>query len=200
MTDALHPLARMLGDVKFHSHGRVRSEAAERKQGRFPEEKLGAPTRALAEHLGYTLAPPGKRRNTALFPLQVKGSRPPFFCVHAAGGAIACYRELAKHLGEDQPFYAFRSPGSRRRSAPFGPDCGGNGPPLYGGNARDATAWSLSFGRLVAWRADRDGDGATAPGRRRRNRCPGAYRFAPPGTRHLATGAADARFPDRLFA
>ena len=60
MTDALHPLARMLGDVKFHAHGRVRPEAAERRQGRFPEQKLGAPTRQLAERFGYTLAPPGR--------------------------------------------------------------------------------------------------------------------------------------------
>ena len=110
MTDALHPLARMLGDVKFHSHGRVRSEAAERRQGRFPEEKLGAPTRELAERLGYTLAIPARRRSKALFPLRTEGCRPAFFCVHAASGAIAHYRELAKHLGEAQPFYAFRSP------------------------------------------------------------------------------------------
>ena len=41
MTDALHPMARMLGDVKFHRHGRVSHEAAaERKRHRYPDHAL----------------------------------------------------------------------------------------------------------------------------------------------------------------
>jgi thioesterase domain-containing protein/acyl carrier protein len=35
----------------------------------------------------------------------------PFFCVHALGGNVLEYRELAQHLGEDQPFYGFQSAG-----------------------------------------------------------------------------------------
>ena len=118
MTDALHPLARMLGDVKFHSHGRIRPEAAERRQRRFPEERLGDPTRQLAERLGYRFTRPELRRLAALFPLRTEGSRPPFFCVHAAGGAVNCYRSLARCMGDDQPFYAFRSPGLDDTGAP----------------------------------------------------------------------------------
>ena len=118
MTDALHPLARMLGDVKFHSHGRIRPEAAERRQRRLPEERLGDPTRQLAERLGYRFTRPELRRSAALFPIRTEGSRPAFFCVHAAGGAVNCYRALARCMGDDQPFYAFRSPGLDDTGAP----------------------------------------------------------------------------------
>ncbi len=45
-----------------------------------------------------------------LVALQPHGSRPPFFCVHAVGGEVLCYRELSRHLGDDQPFYSFQAP------------------------------------------------------------------------------------------
>ena len=51
--------------------------------------------------------------------IQSEGSRPPFFCVHPAGGNVYCYVELARLLGEDQPFYAFQAGGwmeNQRRS------------------------------------------------------------------------------------
>jgi thioesterase domain-containing protein/acyl carrier protein len=35
----------------------------------------------------------------------------PFFCVHALGGNVLEYRELAQHLGENQPFYGLQSAG-----------------------------------------------------------------------------------------
>ena len=41
-----------------------------------------------------------------LVPLQSSGSQKPFFCVHAAGGAIHNYINLARQLGPEQPFYA----------------------------------------------------------------------------------------------
>ena len=47
---------------------------------------------------------------TALVPIQPNGSRIPLFCVHAIGGDILFYEQLAKALGPDQPFYAFKSP------------------------------------------------------------------------------------------
>ncbi|MGA2671641.1 MAG: SDR family NAD(P)-dependent oxidoreductase [Terracidiphilus sp.] len=47
---------------------------------------------------------------SALVPIQPKGSRIPIFCVHAIGGDVLFYEQLAKTLGPDQPFYAFRSP------------------------------------------------------------------------------------------
>ncbi len=47
----------------------------------------------------------------ALVPIQPKGSRIPFFCVHANGGNVLFYRELAERMGPDQPFYGLQSPG-----------------------------------------------------------------------------------------
>ncbi len=44
-------------------------------------------------------------------PIQPCGSRPPFFCVHAAGGNVLLYRALSRHLGESQPFYGLQFPG-----------------------------------------------------------------------------------------
>lgn len=43
--------------------------------------------------------------------IQPKGSKPPFFCVHPAGGIVHCYIELARLLGKDQPFFALQHPG-----------------------------------------------------------------------------------------
>jgi thioesterase domain-containing protein len=44
--------------------------------------------------------------------------RPPFFCVHAVGGNVLEYYELARHLGPDQPFYGLQSRGLDGSEAP----------------------------------------------------------------------------------
>jgi amino acid adenylation domain-containing protein len=46
---------------------------------------------------------------SSLVPIQTSGSQPPFFCVHAVGGNVLEYYELARHLGDDQPFYGLQS-------------------------------------------------------------------------------------------
>jgi phthiocerol/phenolphthiocerol synthesis type-I polyketide synthase E len=46
-----------------------------------------------------------------LVTIQDSGSRPPFFCVHGAGGNVLIYRELSENLGSDQPFYGLQSQG-----------------------------------------------------------------------------------------
>lgn len=44
--------------------------------------------------------------------IQPRGSRPPLFLVHGAGGGMFWgYANLARHLGPDQPVYGFKSPG-----------------------------------------------------------------------------------------
>jgi amino acid adenylation domain-containing protein len=45
-------------------------------------------------------------------------SKPPFFCVHALGGNVLEYYDLAKHLGADQPFYGLQSVGLDGSGAP----------------------------------------------------------------------------------
>jgi thioesterase domain-containing protein/acyl carrier protein len=62
-----------------------------------------------------TEAPPA-----SLIRLQPAGSRPPFFCIHPAGGTGVCYAELARLLGPDQPFYAIQALGVDGTHAPRG--------------------------------------------------------------------------------
>ena len=47
----------------------------------------------------------------SLVPIQPMGSRPPFFCVHGAGGNVLIYRDLSECLGSDQPFYGLQAQG-----------------------------------------------------------------------------------------
>ncbi|HEX3126552.1 MAG TPA: amino acid adenylation domain-containing protein, partial [Thermoanaerobaculia bacterium] len=48
---------------------------------------------------------------SCLVPIQPGGSRPPFFCVHPAGGDVLGLAALARSLGPDQPFYGLQSRG-----------------------------------------------------------------------------------------
>src|SRR5580693_6118292 len=48
---------------------------------------------------------------SSLVAIQPSGSRPPFFCIHGAGGTVLIYRELAQRLGPDQPFYGLQAIG-----------------------------------------------------------------------------------------
>jgi thioesterase domain-containing protein/acyl carrier protein len=41
--------------------------------------------------------------------IQRNGPKPPFFGIHALGGDVLLYRDLARHLGPDQPFYGLRA-------------------------------------------------------------------------------------------
>ena len=55
---------------------------------------------------------------SSLVPIQPGGSKPPFFCAHAAGGSVLFYRDLARRLGPDQPFYGFQP---RRLNGKYAP-------------------------------------------------------------------------------
>jgi thioesterase domain-containing protein/acyl carrier protein len=48
---------------------------------------------------------------SSLVPIQPGGSKPPFFGVHAHEGNILFYRDLARRLGPDQPFYGLQAQG-----------------------------------------------------------------------------------------
>jgi amino acid adenylation domain-containing protein len=61
-----------------------------------------APTLAA---LAQVLQADTSQAASPLVPIQPKGHLPPFFCVHGIGGGVVGYAPLARHLGEDQPFY-----------------------------------------------------------------------------------------------
>jgi thioesterase domain-containing protein len=65
------------------------------------------------ERLGEALRTSGwEPRWTSLVPIQPRGTRPPFFCVHGGGALVIFYHPMARHLGPDQPFYGLQPPGS----------------------------------------------------------------------------------------
>lgn len=53
-----------------------------------------------------------------LVAVQPQGHRRPLFLVHPVGGNVLCYSTLARHLGTDQPVFAFQSQGLEGRRAP----------------------------------------------------------------------------------
>src|SRR5207237_4472078 len=55
---------------------------------------------------------------SSLVMIQGGNERPPFFCVHAAGGNVLEYHDLARLLGPDQPFYGLQSRGLDGKSEP----------------------------------------------------------------------------------
>jgi pyochelin synthetase len=55
-------------------------------------------------------------RWNSLVPIQPGGTKPPFFCVHGGGGNVLIYRELARHLGSDYPFFGLQARGLDGRS------------------------------------------------------------------------------------
>ncbi len=56
---------------------------------------------------------------SSLVTIERNGSRRPLFCVHAAGGNVVELYELARHLSNDRPIYAFQSVGLDGRQEPL---------------------------------------------------------------------------------
>jgi amino acid adenylation domain-containing protein len=63
------------------------------------------------EHLAAALCDEKWQAGSVLVPIQPNGSRPPLFCVHPADGEVMLYRDLAFHLGNDQPVFGLQSAG-----------------------------------------------------------------------------------------
>ncbi len=121
MTDGVHPESQQVGDHNFAEHKGLRPEIAESWRSDYSEESLGDRTRRTAQKLGYgegisaprqvsTPAPPrsSKKAWSPIVTLQSRGSRPPFFSVHDGYGSPMFYGQLARCLGDDQPFYSFQ--------------------------------------------------------------------------------------------
>ncbi len=51
--------------------------------------------------------------------IQKGNGGPKFFCVHGAGGNVLIYRDLARHLGPDQPFYGLQCQGLDGKNSPL---------------------------------------------------------------------------------
>ena len=55
---------------------------------------------------------------SSLVPIQSAGNLPPFYCVHAVGGNVLTYLDLARHLGDEQPVYGLQALGLDGVEAP----------------------------------------------------------------------------------
>jgi thioesterase domain-containing protein len=55
---------------------------------------------------------------SSLVAIQTVGTRPPLYLVHAAGGNVLTYLDLARHLGPDQPVYGLQARGLDGKQAP----------------------------------------------------------------------------------
>lgn len=55
---------------------------------------------------------------SSLVVIQGQGKRTPFFCVHASGGNVLEYHDLARLLGPDQPFYGLQAKGLNGKDEP----------------------------------------------------------------------------------
>lgn len=62
---------------------------------------------------------PDQQLWTSLVAIQPQGSKPPIFCVHGGTGDVLWFRELAHHLGKEQPFYGLQSRGLDGCQEPF---------------------------------------------------------------------------------
>jgi thioesterase domain-containing protein len=51
------------------------------------------------------------QQQRAIVPLQANGIATPVFAVAGHNGDVFCFRALARHLGEDQPFFGLQPPG-----------------------------------------------------------------------------------------
>jgi amino acid adenylation domain-containing protein len=110
MTDGVHSMSRMLGDVKFHTHARVDPEVADRWKTVYRKDFLGDDTWNLARDLGYGERA-GTPRHNPLVRLRAGGTEPPLFLIHPLGGSAFCYRELATRLDTDRPVYGLQALG-----------------------------------------------------------------------------------------
>jgi hypothetical protein len=53
MTDGVYAEGKMLGDIKFHEHGRIEEGVGERWRRRYKEEFVSEETWVIAEGIGY---------------------------------------------------------------------------------------------------------------------------------------------------
>ncbi|HEV7509456.1 MAG TPA: thioesterase domain-containing protein [Thermoanaerobaculia bacterium] len=90
------------------------------RRGQLTEDQQ----RKLEERLrgtapGAAASPPPASCLVEITPAVPGGKRPPFFCVHPAGGDVLCFFSLARHMGADQPFFGLQSRGLNDETEPF---------------------------------------------------------------------------------
>ncbi|NET43198.1 MAG: SDR family NAD(P)-dependent oxidoreductase, partial [Okeania sp. SIO2B3] len=74
----------------------------------------------IAKHIeALRQSSPDENKFSPLFPINPNGSKVPIFCVHPSSGMALSYFELAKLLGDDQPFYGLQALGLEKGQEPL---------------------------------------------------------------------------------
>ena len=91
------------------------------REARLAERRarLSSDQQALLEQRLRSRSPKAEADSSSLVAIQPAGPRPPFFCVHPAGGDVLCFQVLSRHMGTDQPFYGLQSRGLGMGEEPF---------------------------------------------------------------------------------
>ncbi|HWW02754.1 MAG TPA: thioesterase domain-containing protein [Candidatus Acidoferrum sp.] len=101
----------MITDLRATAH---QSPAIEQLQSCLSADGPAGPR--LVSHRGARVGFPHDQGSTGIMEIQPKGTRPPLFLVHGAGGGMLWgYKALSHHLGTDQPVLAFLAPDENRR-------------------------------------------------------------------------------------
>ncbi|HEX4953511.1 MAG TPA: amino acid adenylation domain-containing protein [Thermoanaerobaculia bacterium] len=114
MTDGIHQLSKMVGDVKFHQHKSVDATVADRWREVYPQNFLGPPAREMAGALGYgdVAAPPARPPvDRCLVAIRPGKGRAPLFLVHAIFGDVHFFRHLAAELPQELPIWGLQAAG-----------------------------------------------------------------------------------------
>ena len=75
---------------------------------------------AIDNQVSSTLAENKSKSSwSSLVEIQPTGSKPPLFCIHPLGGETLCYRDLARHLGSEQPVYGLQPIGLDGKERPL---------------------------------------------------------------------------------
>jgi pimeloyl-ACP methyl ester carboxylesterase len=168
MTDPARPGSLMVGDTKFHQHGRIDKRLADGSAVQASMADFSAETRRLAEQLGYAASEEVEAPTTGpalvgvkslskrtLVCFQPRGCGTPMFFVHGVGGSVPNFRFLPDVFGPERPFFALQAPALEAGGEQFASIAeiaaayvtvirghAASGPYLLGG-------WS--FGGIVAW-------------------------------------------------
>jgi thioesterase domain-containing protein len=104
-------------DIRIWSEGdQVRCSAPAGALTPELREQLRQRRNEIVEFL--SAADAAARQQRAIVPLQPRGAQVPVFAIGGHNGDVFCYRALAQHLGDDQPFFGLQPPGVDGRHAP----------------------------------------------------------------------------------
>ena len=98
-----------------------RSRLLERRSQLSPEQQQLFAERLRGRSPGATTAasPPATVPCLVEITPAAPSSRPPFFCVHPAGGDVLCFFPVARGMGADQPFYGLQARGLEDEQEPL---------------------------------------------------------------------------------